>query len=137
MTQITLAKCKVDQLVKLCEEFGNQPGELINILHKAQGLIGYLPREVQDDRPSTRYTRIQRVRGSNLLFFLFNDPERGTPDLRVHGNRLLRSGCRESSGRIQTYPKGKCRRDHPGREVLFNQLTMRGSLRTCPGCTDR
>ena len=47
MTQITLAKCKVDQLVKLCEEFGNQPGELINILHKAQGLIGYLPREVQ------------------------------------------------------------------------------------------
>ena len=47
MTQITLAKCKVDQLVKLCEEFGNQPGELINILDKAQGLIGYLPREVQ------------------------------------------------------------------------------------------
>ena len=97
MTQITLAKCKVDQLVKLCEEFGNQPGELINILHKAQGLIGYLPREVQD-RPSTRYTRIQSVRGGDLLFFLLNDPERGTPDLRVHGNRLLRSGCRESSG---------------------------------------
>ena len=43
MTQISLAKCKVDQLVSLCEEFGNQPGELINILHKAQGLIGYLP----------------------------------------------------------------------------------------------
>ena len=40
MTQISLAKCKVDQLVSLCEEFGNQPGELINILHKAQGLIG-------------------------------------------------------------------------------------------------
>ena len=132
MTQITLAKCKVDQLVKLCEEFGNQPGELINILHKAQGLIGYLPREVQEV-----IARIQSVRGSNLLFFLFNDPERGTPDLRVHGNRLLRSGCRESSGRIQTYPKGKCRRDHPRREVLFNQLTMRGSLRTCPSCTDR
>ena len=48
MTQISLAKCKVDQLVSLCEEFGNQPGELINILHKAQGLIGYLPREVQE-----------------------------------------------------------------------------------------
>ena len=99
MTQITLAKCKVDQLVKLCEEFGNQPGELINILHKAQGLIGYLPREVQEviarqlDIP-----RIQSVRGGDLLFFLLNDPERGTPDLRVHGNRLLRSGCRESSG---------------------------------------
>lgn len=99
MTQITLAKCKVDQLVKLCEEFGNQPGELINILHKAQGLIG-LPaqRGAGSDRPSTRYTRIQSVRGGDLLFFLLNDPERGTPDLRVHGNRLLRSGCRESSG---------------------------------------
>ena len=48
MTQISLAKCKVDQLVKLCEEFGNQEGELINVLHKAQELVGYLPREVQE-----------------------------------------------------------------------------------------
>ena len=27
MTQISLAKCKVDQLVSLCEEFGNQPDD--------------------------------------------------------------------------------------------------------------
>ena len=93
MTQISLAKCKVDQLVSLCEEFGNQPGELINILHKAQGLIGYLPREVQEV-----IARIQSVRRSNFLFILHHDPKRGTPDLRVHGNRMLRSGCREGIG---------------------------------------
>ena len=45
MTQISLAKCKVDQLVSLCEEFGNQPGELINILHKAQCQTIYYRRE--------------------------------------------------------------------------------------------
>ena len=48
MTKITLAKCKVDELVQLCERHGNQPGELINILHEAQELHGYLPREVQE-----------------------------------------------------------------------------------------
>ena len=74
MTQISLAKCKVDQLVSLCEEFGNQPGELINILHKAQGLIGYLPREVQE--VIARQLNIQSVRRSNFLFILHHDPKR-------------------------------------------------------------
>ena len=42
MTQISLAKCKVDQLVSLCEEFGNQPGELINIpVSKVYGVVTF------------------------------------------------------------------------------------------------
>lgn len=32
----------------LCEEHGNAEGELINILHSAQGLFGYLPMDVQE-----------------------------------------------------------------------------------------
>ena len=35
---------KVDAI---CEAHGNNPGELINILHEAQHLMGYLPEEMQ------------------------------------------------------------------------------------------
>lgn len=48
MSEIKLSENKVKELVQICESFGNQPGELINILHKAQDKFGYLPREVQE-----------------------------------------------------------------------------------------
>ena len=35
---------KVDAI---CDAHGNNPGELINILHEAQHLMGYLPEEMQ------------------------------------------------------------------------------------------
>lgn len=48
MSEIKLSENKVNELIKLCEAYGNQPGELINVLHKAQDTFGYLPREVQE-----------------------------------------------------------------------------------------
>ncbi len=36
------------RLGAICKEHGNDPGELINILHTVQGKLGYLPKEVQE-----------------------------------------------------------------------------------------
>lgn len=47
MSDIKIACDKLEELNAICAEFGNQPGELINILHKAQDRFGYLPEEVQ------------------------------------------------------------------------------------------
>ncbi len=47
MSEIKIPQNKIDQLLAICNEHGNRPGELINILHKAQHLFGYLPPEVQ------------------------------------------------------------------------------------------
>ena len=47
MSEIKIPQNKIDQLLAICDEHGNRPGELINILHKAQHLFGYLPPEVQ------------------------------------------------------------------------------------------
>ena len=42
MSEIKLA-CEVAEQVKaICDKHGNLPGELINILHEAQHLQGYL-----------------------------------------------------------------------------------------------
>ena len=42
-----LQDCQIKTILDICQSFGNQAGELINILHKTQESFGYLPAEVQ------------------------------------------------------------------------------------------
>ena len=46
MSDIKLACDVAEQVRAICDKHGNQPGELINILHEAQHLHGYLPEEM-------------------------------------------------------------------------------------------
>lgn len=39
---------QIEKIKSICAEFGNDAGELINILHRTQGELGYLPMEVQE-----------------------------------------------------------------------------------------
>lgn len=48
MAKIKLAENKVAELREVCKKLGNEGGELINALHAAQGIFGYLPAEVQE-----------------------------------------------------------------------------------------
>ena len=48
MANITLSTSKLEQLKDVCKSFNNEKRELINVLHKAQGIFGYLPAEVQE-----------------------------------------------------------------------------------------
>lgn len=47
MSKIELQQCQKDKIAEICKEFRNDPGELINVLHKCQGEFGYIPEEVQ------------------------------------------------------------------------------------------
>ena len=38
---------QIKTIQSICQSFGNQAGELINVLHKTQEAFGYLPTEVQ------------------------------------------------------------------------------------------
>jgi len=42
-----LQNCQIKTIQDICKSFGNQAGELINVLHKTQEAFGYLPAEVQ------------------------------------------------------------------------------------------
>jgi NADP-reducing hydrogenase subunit HndA len=46
--KIRLKENDLRQLKEVCKSFNNEAGELINVLHKAQGIFGYLPAEVQE-----------------------------------------------------------------------------------------
>ncbi len=48
MANIKLPAHKVEELKEVCKQFDHQGSELINVLHAAQGLFGYLPAEVQE-----------------------------------------------------------------------------------------
>lgn len=37
-----------NKLIEICNDFNNDPNELIGILHKAQGEYGFLPQKVQE-----------------------------------------------------------------------------------------
>ena len=91
MSEIKLA-CEVAEQVKaICDKHGNLPGELINILHEAQHLQGYLPEEMQ---------RIQSIWRSHFLYLLYHDTQRKISYLRLYGNCLLCTRLRKIIGRI-------------------------------------
>ena len=48
MPEIKLAENTVQIIKDICAEFENKESELINVLHKTQGKLGYLPAEVQE-----------------------------------------------------------------------------------------
>jgi NADH-quinone oxidoreductase subunit E/NADP-reducing hydrogenase subunit HndA len=48
MPKIKLAENTIQQIQEVCAEHGNKEGELINVLHKVQNKLGYLPAEVQE-----------------------------------------------------------------------------------------
>lgn len=46
--KVRLSEEKVNKIKEICELFGNEAGELINVLHQTQHAFGYLPAEVQE-----------------------------------------------------------------------------------------
>lgn len=46
--KVRLSEDKVNKIKEICELFGNEAGELINVLHLTQNAFGYLPAEVQE-----------------------------------------------------------------------------------------
>ena len=133
MNEIHLPKTKVAELHAICAERNNDPGELINILHAAQGLFGYLPPEVQQ----VIAAEFKGIWRSYFLLILYDDPQREIPHLCLSGNGLLRAWRRKCSGRNATSIGNKGRRDYTGRFVLLGLLTLCRCLRISSGGHDR
>ena len=46
MANIKISEEKINIIKDICKSFGNNSGEVINVLHQVQGKFGYLPAEV-------------------------------------------------------------------------------------------
>ncbi|MEZ5107320.1 MAG: NAD(P)H-dependent oxidoreductase subunit E [Draconibacterium sp.] len=71
MPKIKLAENTIQIIKDICAEFGNKEGELINVLHKVQGKLGYLPAEVQEVVARELKTSVARVYGVVTFYSFF------------------------------------------------------------------
>lgn len=71
MPKIKLSDNTVETIRTICAEFENKESELINVLHKVQGKLGYLPAEVQEVVAKELKTSIARVYGVVTFYSFF------------------------------------------------------------------
>ena len=78
-----LSKEQVAKLHAICAERNNDPGELINILHAAQELLGYLPQVVQQVIAADLHIPVSRVYGVVTFYSFFTMEPKGKHPISV------------------------------------------------------
>lgn len=67
----------------ICKSFNNDPGELINVLHKTQTLIGYLPAEVQEIIANELNMSVAKVFGVVTFYSFFTMIPKGKHPISI------------------------------------------------------
>lgn len=77
---------KIQDVVKLkeiCKSFNNAPGELINVLHKAQMHFGYIPAEVQEVVATELNLPVAKVYGVVTFYSFFTMLPKGKHPISI------------------------------------------------------
>jgi NADP-reducing hydrogenase subunit HndA len=83
MAKIKLSEKKLLELKEVCKSFGNEKGELINVLHKAQGLFGYLPAELQEVIAKELNVPVAHVYGVVTFYSFFTMVPKGEHPISI------------------------------------------------------
>ena len=83
MEKIHLPQPKVNELHAICKEHDNVPGGLINIVHAALEIFGYLPREVQEMVAAELHIPVSRVYGVVTFYSFFTMTPKGKYPISV------------------------------------------------------
>jgi NADP-reducing hydrogenase subunit HndA len=81
--KIRLKESDLQQLKDVCKAFNNEEGELINVLHKAQSIFGYLPAEVQEVVAKELKIPVAKVYGVVTFYSFFTMVPRGKYPISV------------------------------------------------------
>ena len=81
--KIKIKQTDVDKLKEICASFDNKPGELINVLHKAQGTFGYLPAEVQEIIADELNVAVAKVYGVVTFYSFFTMIPKGKHPISI------------------------------------------------------
>ena len=112
--KIHLIQIKIDELLAVCDEHNNDPGELINILHAAQGIFGYLPREVQEIIAGRLHIPVSKVYGVVTFYSFFTMTPKGKYPISVClGTACYVRGAEKVLEEFQRQLGSKLERLHP------------------------
>jgi NADP-reducing hydrogenase subunit HndA len=81
--KVELKKCDVDKIKEICLSFNNEAGELINVLHKVQSVMGYLPAEVQEIIAEELKVPVAKVYGVVTFYSFFSMLPKGKHPISV------------------------------------------------------
>lgn len=74
---------KFRSLDKVIEQYSREPGQLIRILQKAQGIFGYLPEDVQEYIAEKTGVRVSEISGVVTFYSFFTTVPKGKHTLNV------------------------------------------------------
>ncbi|MBN2779277.1 MAG: NADH-quinone oxidoreductase subunit NuoE [Bacteroidales bacterium] len=74
---IKLKEKDCQDIKEICESFNNDPGELINVLHKTQEHFGYLPAEIQEVIAGYLNVSVAKVYGVVTFYSFFTMTPKG------------------------------------------------------------
>ncbi len=83
MASIKLPENKVQELKEICKKFENKGSELINVLHGAQELFGYLPAEVQEIVAEELNVSLAHVYGVVTFYSFFSMLPKGRNPISI------------------------------------------------------
>ncbi|NLP47121.1 MAG: NADH-quinone oxidoreductase subunit NuoE [Epulopiscium sp.] len=83
ISDIKLDQEKLHQLDDFIDGMSNQKGELISILHKAQEIFGYLPKELQQHIAKKLNIPVSKVYGVVSFYSFFNMEPKGEHPISV------------------------------------------------------
>jgi NADP-reducing hydrogenase subunit HndA len=81
--KVKLKEKDIEKIREICKSFGNQPGELINVLHKVQGEFGYLPAEVQEVVSNELNVSLAKVYGVVTFYSFFTMIPKGRHPISI------------------------------------------------------
>ena len=81
--KIKLKDQQVQELKDVCKSFNNEASELINVLHKAQGIFGYLPAEVQEIIAHELKISVAKVYGVVSFYSFFSMTPKGKHPISI------------------------------------------------------
>ncbi|MDI3526440.1 MAG: NADP-reducing hydrogenase subunit HndA [Tenuifilum sp.] len=74
---------QVAKIKEICKSFNNDPGELINVLHKTQETFGYLPAEVQEVVAAELNVSVAKVYGVVTFYSFFTMIPKGKHPISI------------------------------------------------------
>jgi NADP-reducing hydrogenase subunit HndA len=81
--KVKLKDTDIKKIYDICGSFNNDPGELINVLHKAQSEFGYLPAEVQEVVAQGLNMSVAKVYGVVTFYSFFTMLPKGKHPISI------------------------------------------------------
>lgn len=83
MSTFKLQDCQRETIKDICNSFSNDAGELINVLHKTQEKLGFLPEEVQREIARNMNIPVAKVYGVVTFYSFFTMTPKGRHPISV------------------------------------------------------